>query len=70
MMYRTIHLILATATGSEPTYPSTLISGQIPPTYLPLDVTYYLNAPILAKLLILYKNTTFLIHKILMMIKE
>eukprot|EP00122_Pirum_gemmata_P000677 Pgem_evm2s601 len=26
-------------------YSSTLISGQIPPTYPPLDVTYYLNAP-------------------------
>eukprot|EP00122_Pirum_gemmata_P014546 Pgem_evm2s13562 len=26
-----------------PTCPPTLISGHIPPTYLPLDVTYYRN---------------------------
>eukprot|EP00122_Pirum_gemmata_P005700 Pgem_evm1s5197 len=29
-----------------PTYPPALISGQIPPTYLPFDVTYYLNGPL------------------------
>eukprot|EP00122_Pirum_gemmata_P004123 Pgem_evm1s3742 len=31
--------------GQIPTYPWMLISGQIPPTKLPLDVTYYLDAP-------------------------